>query len=108
MDSGSISGGGGQSVSIFPPGEGRFLLGGKVFGYRDIDLQATKNFDLSSGLSAYVRFDVINLFNWNNYVDYVTNYGANGQLNRTPVIYNPTGDITGYPRTLRVSVGLKF
>jgi outer membrane receptor protein involved in Fe transport len=108
VDSGSVSGGGGQAVSIFPPGQGRFLLGGKVFGYRDIDLQATKNFDLSRGVSAYVRFDVINLFNWNNYVDYVTNYGANGQLNRTPVIYNPTGDITGYPRTLRVSVGLKF
>lgn len=108
MDSGGVAGNGSRAVSFFPPGEGRFLLGGKVFGYRDIDLQATKNFEIHNGLSAYLRIDVINLFNWNNYVDYITNYGSNGKLNRTPVMYDPTGDITGYPRTLRVSVGVKF
>lgn len=108
VDHDGISGAGARAVSIFPPGEGRFLVGGKIFGYRDIDLQATKNFNIHEGISAYVRVDVINLFNWNNYVDYITDYGSNGQLNKTPVIYNPTGNITGYPRTLRVSMGLKF
>ncbi|WP_158881198.1 TonB-dependent receptor [Rhodanobacter sp. L36] len=108
QDHDGISGGGGQALSLVPPGEGRFLVGGKVFGYRDIDLQATKNFNIYAGISAYLRIDVINLFNWNNYEDYLTSYGANGQLSKTPVMYNPTGNITGYPRTLRVSMGFKF
>jgi hypothetical protein len=29
-------------------------------------------------------------------------------MNKVPVIYNPTGDISGYPRTLRVTAGIKF
>ncbi|HVC16922.1 MAG TPA: hypothetical protein VNE18_06440, partial [Rhodanobacter sp.] len=97
-------------VSIAPPGNGRFLIGGKIFGYRDIDFQATKNFKVygSGGLNAYVRIDLINAFNWNNSVGYLENWGSNGVLNKTPVTYNPTGDITGYPRTLRVSVGMNF
>jgi hypothetical protein len=95
-------------VSIAPPGNGRFILGGKIFGYRDIDFQATKNFKIYHQLNAYVRFDLINAFNWNNYVNYLENFGANGVLNKTPVIYNPTGDITGYPRTLRLSMGINF
>lgn len=33
-----------------PPGNGRFLIGGKIFGYRDLDLQATKNFTIHGTL----------------------------------------------------------
>lgn len=107
-DHGNINGAGLRSFSVTPPGTGRFLIGGKVFGYRDIDLQATKNFRVWGGLHAYARLDLINAFNWKNYVDYTESWGANGVMNRTPVIYNPTGDITGYPRTLKFEVGLKF
>jgi outer membrane receptor protein involved in Fe transport len=95
-------------LAITPPGEGRFLLGGKIYGFRDLDFQATKNFKIYGNLNAYVRIDLINAFNWNNYVDYLENYGSNGVLNKTPVIYNPTGDISGYPRTLKVSMGINF
>lgn len=103
------SGGSGcMPVSIAPPGNGRFLLGGKIFGYRDLDLQATKNFKVYGNLNAYVRIDLINAFNWNNYSGYLENWGANGVLNRTPVTYNPTGDVTGYTRTLKVSLGMNF
>jgi outer membrane receptor protein involved in Fe transport len=95
-------------VAIAPPGEGHFLIGGKIYGFRDLDFQATKNFRIYGGLNAYVRIDLINAFNWDNYVDYLENYGSNGVLNKTPVIYNPTGDISGYPRTLKVSMGINF
>jgi len=108
VDGNPSNGGGCQSIGIFPPGNGRFLVGGKVFGYRDIDFQATKNFTIHGNLGAYVRIDLINAFNWKNYVDYLENFGSNGQMNKIPVVYYPYGDISGYTRTLRVSMGLKF
>jgi outer membrane receptor protein involved in Fe transport len=108
VDGNPANGAGCQAEGIFPPGNGRFLIGGKIFGYRDLDLQATKNFMIHGTLGAYVRIDLINAFNWNNYTLYLENWGKNGQMNRIPVVYNPTGDISGYPRTLKVSVGLKF
>ncbi|WP_236585335.1 TonB-dependent receptor [Dyella sp. EPa41] len=108
MDSGAINGGGCQAIASRPPGTGKFIVGGKVFGYRDIDFQATKNFKVYGNLNAYVRIDLINAFNWHNYSDYIETWGANGVLTRTPVIYNPTGNITGYPRTLKVSAGINF
>jgi hypothetical protein len=107
-DHGSVNGGGCQSVSIRPPGEGRFLVGGKVFGYRDLDLQATKNFKVWGNLNGYVRIDLLNAFNWDNYANYLENWGANGVMNRRAVVYNPVGDITGYPRTLKVTAGINF
>jgi outer membrane receptor protein involved in Fe transport len=108
VDQGASNGAGAKAVGIFPPGNGRFLVGGKIFGYRDLDLQATKNFMIHGTLGAYVRIDLINAFDWNNYVGYLESWGSNGKMNRIPVIYNPTGDISGYPRTLKVSMGLKF
>ncbi len=108
QDEGSFNGNGCRSVSITPPATGRFLIGGKAFGYRDIDFQATKNFKIWGNLNAYARLDLINAFNWNNYTSYIENWGVNGVMNKTPVIYNPTGDITGYPRTLKFTMGMSF
>ncbi len=108
QDNGANNGGGGRTVSIAPPGNGRFLIGGKIFGYRDIDLQATKNFKVYGSVNAYVRIDLINAFNWNNYSGYLESWGTNGVLSKRPVVYNPTGDVTGYMRTLRVSLGMNF
>ncbi len=107
QDSGATNGAGGRPVAIVPPGNGRFLVGGKVFGYRDLDLQATKNFKVYNSLNAYVRIDLINAFNWHNLVDYQENFGSGGVYN-PQVTYNPTGNITGYPRTLKVSLGMNF
>jgi hypothetical protein len=107
VDSGGVAGSGCRSAAVVPPGTGRFLIGGKIFGYRDLDFQATKNFKIYGNLNAYVRFDLINAFNWNNYVDYLENWGSGGAYN--PVVtYNPTGDITGYPRTVKLSMGISF
>ena len=38
-----------------------------IFGYKDVDLQFTKNVRLPGGFDGYVRMDVFNLFNWANY-----------------------------------------
>ncbi|WP_445144810.1 TonB-dependent receptor [Dyella sp. Tek66A03] len=94
-------------MTFVPPGS-HFLIGGKVFGYRDIDFQMTKNFRIYDGLNAYLRFDLLNAFNWNNYSDYATNFGSSGVLNSRPVTYNPIGNILGVPRTVKLTVGLRF
>ncbi|GAB3786402.1 TonB-dependent receptor [Dyella agri] len=108
VDSGGSAGSGCRSVAIAPPGNGRFLIGGKIFGYRDLDFQATKNFMIYGNLKAYLRFDLINAFNWSNYVDYLENWGSNGVMSSRPVMYNPIGDITGYPRTVKLTMGVSF
>ncbi len=78
------------------------------FGYRSLDLQLTKNFDIAHYATAYVRLDVLNVFGWDNIVDTINNWGANGVANPNPVSYNYTGNITGVPRTLKLTVGAKF
>ena len=93
--------------SATPPGS-HFLIGGPIFGYREIDFQVTKNFKIYGNFNGYVRLDLLNAFNWNNYSDYSTNYGSNGVLNRTPVTYDPTGNILGTPREVKLTLGIKF
>jgi len=117
VDSGGIAGSGCRAAAVAPPGNGRFLIGGKIFGYRDLDFQATKNFKIYGNLNAYVRFDLINAFNFNNYTAYLEKWGSNGVMNRQPVVYATTGTydatgipptITGYPRTVKLSMGISF
>jgi len=89
-------------------GQKQFLFGGKVFGYRDIDFQATKNFDLTHGMSLYVRFDVLNAFNYKNYSDYSVHTWGSGGVYAPDVVYNTTGNLTGVPRTLKLSMGFRW
>jgi len=107
QDQGPTNGAGLRAVAVTPPGNGRFLIGGKIYGYRDIDLQATKNFKIHGNLDAYVRIDLINVFNWKNTVGYLQNFGTGGVYD-PQVFYNPAGDIEGYPRTLRATAGISF
>lgn len=85
------------------PGGKRFLIGGPIFGYRSLDLQATKNFDLTRGMSWYLRFDVLNALNYKNLVDVNTTYPT-----YFPISYVSNGNITGFPRTLKLSIGFKW
>jgi hypothetical protein len=78
------------------------------FGYRALDLQVTKNFDIANYASVYVRFDGLNVFNFHNYADTLLSFGGNGVANPNPVVYNYTGNINGVPRTLKLTVGAKF
>ena len=63
---------------------------------------------LNGHSSMYVRFDALNIFNYHNYSDYITNWGANGVLNQYPVSYNSIGNITGVPRTFKLTAGFRF
>jgi len=79
------------------------------FGYRSLDLQLTKNFQISNFGSVYLRLDGLNVFNWYNYSDTINNWGGNGVPNPNfPVTYNYNGNITGVPRTLKLMFGAKF
>jgi outer membrane receptor protein involved in Fe transport len=91
-----------------PSGES-FLFGGPVFGYRDIDVQATKNFDLTRGMNLYLRLDVLNLMNYKNYSDTINTWLVNGALNPdNPVVYNGKGNIVGIPRTFKFTMGFRW
>jgi hypothetical protein len=75
-----------------------------ILGYRDVDLQVTKNFDLPRDTSAYIRLDILNVFN-------IYNFDANAATwnqSAKPPIYNVTGPIVGVPFTLKISAGLKW
>ena len=76
----------------------------KAIGYKDVDLQLTKNFRLPTGAEGYARIDVINLFNWEN--------DAQGSIyfpdaNSTPR-YTKGGPIDGLPLTVKLSTGVRF
>jgi hypothetical protein len=78
------------------------------FGYRSLDLQVTKNFQIANYGLVYVRLDGLNVFNWYSYSDTINNWGMNGVPNPNPVTYNYNGNINGVPRTLKLMVGAKF
>jgi outer membrane receptor protein involved in Fe transport len=91
----------------YTPSGSRFLSG-PIFGYRSIDFQITKNFKIYQNFSGYVRFDLLNAFNWNNYSDYIYNAGSNGVLGKPLVAYDSTGNILGTPREVKLTLGVKF
>jgi hypothetical protein len=100
--------GGGQVNDPNAIGAQRFGIGGKIFGYRDVDFQVTKNFDLTRGMSLYMRFDILNIFNFKNYADYITQYSINGVPAPHPVSFNSIGNITGVPREYKFTLGFRF
>ncbi|MFT4197519.1 MAG: TonB-dependent receptor [Pseudoxanthomonas sp.] len=59
------------------PGQ-RFLVGGKIFGTRDLDLSLSKDMHVTKNVTVQVRGDIINVFNWKNYNSYTYYYGSNG------------------------------
>jgi outer membrane receptor protein involved in Fe transport len=75
-------------------------------GYKALDLQVTKNFELGAMGSMYVRLDMLNVTNEDNLVDYTDTTSGTGLI--TGGHLSPDGNITGFPRTLRASFGLKF
>ena len=75
-------------------------------GYQALDLQATKNFQVGDIGSFYLRLDALNVFNKMNYVDFQDENLPVGLVSGGQ--YNKNGQITGVPRTLRMSFGVKF
>ncbi|HKE48972.1 MAG TPA: hypothetical protein VKB52_12980, partial [Rhodanobacteraceae bacterium] len=89
------------------PGTGRFIAGGKIYGVREVDFAANKDFDLTAGVMMYLRLDLLNAFNFKNYSDFDTNWGSNGVFN--PVVTPTTnGNMYTVPRTLKITMGVRF
>jgi outer membrane receptor protein involved in Fe transport len=102
------NGAGCEIIGEEPPGSGGFLFGGDVFGYRDFDLQATKEFKFRDDVSVFARVDVLNVFNWKNYSSYTYNFGSGGVFNEDFISINENGDILFVPRTIKFEIGAKF
>jgi hypothetical protein len=81
-----------------------YIVGGA--GFKALDLQVTKNFEVGDLGSMYLRLDMINVTNAHNLVDFFDDRAADGTV--TGGRFNPDGNITGLPRTLRMSFGVKF
>ncbi|MCD9031287.1 TonB-dependent receptor [Luteimonas sp. Y-2-2-4F] len=104
-----------QLIGFTPPGNGRFLVGGKIWGYRTVDFQATKEFDVG-GTVLSARVNLLNAFNFKNYDTYryggpggINNYfGVDGRLDTGYVSVNEDASIFYFPRTVTVELGFKF
>ena len=77
-------------------------------GYRSVDMEVTKNFNVKDISTVYLRFDVLNVFNVKNLVEYIPTAPAGGNGLLTASVYKPTGNISGSPRELRMTIGAKF
>jgi outer membrane receptor protein involved in Fe transport len=94
-------------AAIDAPGSGRFIAGGKIFGTRQIDFAINKDFDMTAGVTLYIRADLINAFNWKNYSDYNDDWGHGGVFNPT-ISLNTIGNMYTYPRMLKLSAGVRW
>ena len=47
-------------------------------GYKSLDLQITKDFEIGDFAAFYLRFDVLNVTNEDNLVDYIDDRDASG------------------------------
>jgi outer membrane receptor protein involved in Fe transport len=77
-----------------------------TLGYKSLDLQITKDFEIGDLAALYLRVDALNVTNEHNLVDFTDVIGPNGLTIGGD--YNPVGNITGVPRTFRMSFGVKF
>ncbi|MEO7149665.1 MAG: TonB-dependent receptor [Rhodanobacteraceae bacterium] len=90
-------------VAGVPSGGKSFMFGGPIFGYRSVDFEATKDWLIAGDTHLYLRLDVLNAFNYKNLVDVNSAYPT-----YFPISYNPTGNITGVPRTFKFTVGVRW
>jgi outer membrane receptor protein involved in Fe transport len=93
-----------------PPGKS-FLIGGPIFGTRQFDLSAIKNFDLTHGITFYTKLDIINVFNSINWADSavrVYSWYHNGAFSPSPGGYNPSGDVNTPMRTFKLTAGVRW
>lgn len=97
-----------QLVGFTPPANGKFLIGGKIFSYRTVDFQATKEFSLPGDTKLSIRANLLNAFNFKNYSEYsYLGFGSGGRLD-PDIEIKDRGDIYYFPRTLNLEVSYKF
>ena len=94
-------------AAAIPSGGKRFLIGGPIWGYRDIDFAASKDIKITDSVVWYLRLDILNAFNYKNYTDTLVNWGSNGVFDPMAV-YNTTGNVLGVPRTFKFTMGVRW
>jgi outer membrane receptor protein involved in Fe transport len=97
----------GLPVAAVPTGGKTFLFGGPIWGYRDVDFAVIKDWLIAGTTHVYGRVDVLNAFNYKNYVDTFQSWGSNGVFDPN-VYYNTHGNITGVPRTFKFTLGVRW
>jgi TonB dependent receptor len=85
---------------ITPRGD-RFLIGGPIWGYRQVDFAVSKDFKVPGGMLR-LRADLLNVFNHRNYFGYDTFWGINGVPNAN--LGQPDGSLAGPTRTLKLGL----
>jgi hypothetical protein len=75
---------------------------------RELDVQATKNLDITHYLSAYVRLDILNVLNTPYYDQGAAIFSPTPGKAYPPPMYNTAGPILGVPLTLKLSAGMKW
>jgi outer membrane receptor protein involved in Fe transport len=73
----------------------------KDIGYMALDLQLTKSFEFGNGSAIQVRLDALNVTNHRNYVQYINTFPG-------PPNYFKDGDISGVPRTFKLSLNFNW
>jgi hypothetical protein len=101
-----------SGAAVYPTGSHCTPIAGtpkNFFGYRTVDVQITKNFEIAGTATVYVRLDGLNIFNYQNFSDTNRNWFlANNVPNSNPLTFNRIGNINGVPRTLKLMIGAKF
>jgi outer membrane receptor protein involved in Fe transport len=98
-----------QPISITPPGTGSFLIGGDIWGYRTVDFQATKQFQLGD-FALTARVNLLNAFDYENHSNLSFNIigvGSGGVLD-PELELNEFGESLYVPRTLSFEVSFDF
>lgn len=76
----------------------------ETLGYRDFDFQLTKNFVIPHVTAPYLRFDILNVFNYANFDPTADIWNETSQR----PTFNTAGNIVGVPRTFKLSAGIKW
>lgn len=78
------------------------------WGERNVDVQVTKDFEFPDEMSAYVRLDILNLFDTPYYDPSAAIFSPSSTAAYGPPMYNTGGPILGVPFTLKVTAGFRW
>ncbi|MBW8811382.1 MAG: hypothetical protein JF591_21765 [Lysobacter sp.] len=75
-------------------------------GFKQFDMALQKEWDTGTDFKLWVRGDVLNVFNWRNYIDYDTYRGAVGAPN--PTLGERRDNIALPTRSFKLSMGFNW
>jgi outer membrane receptor for Fe3+-dicitrate len=77
-----------------------------MIGFFTLDLQATKTFEFGNGSAIQLRLDVLNVTNRGKTLRSLDQ--TDFSVDPAPPFYRQDGDLAGVPRTIKVSMNLRF